>query len=152
MSYQFIPFTTDEKRFNDSTNSLTDRLALWPTGVISTNNKDALVFFTKVHLRPQSVGPWQDYGIGLAHFTPGQPVTRNPGLLFTYPDPNFQTPFIHDNYLYVYGYLRNKLGTGIGRVPIELVENRTAYSFWNGSSWGKDVDAAAIISDYSLSD
>ena len=75
VSYQYITFTADEKRFNDSTHSPVDRIALWPTGIVSANNKDALVFFAKLHLRPQSTGPWQDYGIGLAHrYGDGRPL------------------------------------------------------------------------------
>ncbi len=144
VSSQFIPFTADEKKFNDSTNDPTNRIALWPTGIVTNDNNNALVFYTKLHIAVT----WTDYGIGIAHYVPGQSTTtRNADLLFHYPEPNFQKPFIYNKYLYVYGQLRNKQGAAIGRAPVDNAENRTAYEFWNGSTWTKDINAAASILD-----
>lgn len=144
VSYQFIPFTAEEKKFNDSTNSPTDRIGLWPTGIVTKDNATALVFYVKLHL----ASTWTDYGIGIAHYAPGQiTAVRNPDLLFHYPEPNFQQPFIYNQYLYVYGQLRNKPGAGVGRAPIDKAESRDAYEFWNGSAWVKDINATASILD-----
>jgi len=145
VSPQFIPFTADEKKFNDSTNDPTNRIGLWPTGIVTNDNNNALVFFTKLYL---TTTKWTDYGIGIAHYTPGQTnAIRNADLLFHYPEPNFQKPFIHNQYLYVYAQLRNKPGAGIGRAPVSSAENRSAYEFWDGSNWVKDINAAAVILD-----
>jgi hypothetical protein len=144
VSYQFIPFTAEEKRFNDSTHDPTNRIGLWPTGIVSADNTNALVFYTKLHL----ASTWTDYGIGIAHYKLDQATaTRNPDLLFRYPEPNFQKPFIYNGYLYVYGRLRNNAGAGIGRAPINMAENRSAYQFWSGSAWVSDINAASRILD-----
>lgn len=141
VSTQFIPFTAEEKRFNDSTNNPGNRIALWPTGIVTINDQ-ALVFYSKLHID----ATWTDYGIGIAHYAKGQPTaTRNPDLLFHYPESQYQSPFVYNQYLYLYAQLRNKLGAGIARASLNMAENRDAYEFWNGSNWVKDINAAAII-------
>ncbi len=144
VSYQFISFTPEEKKFNDSTNDPTNRIALWPTGIVTTGKSNALVFFTKLHI----ASTWTDFGIGVAHYKSGQSVAiRNADLLFHYPEPNFEKPFIYNGYMYCYGQLRNKLGAGIARAPVAMAEARSAYEFWNGTVWVTDVNAAAAILD-----
>lgn len=143
VSTQFIPFTAQEKRFNDSTNKPGDRIALWPTGIVTVKNQ-ALVFYTKLHI----ASTWTDYGIGIAHYTKGQlTATRNSDLLFHYPESQYQSPFIYNQYLYLYAQLRNKSGTGISRAPLDKAESRDAYEFWNGRIWVKDINAAVVIMD-----
>lgn len=143
---QFIPFTAEEKHFNDSLNNPNDRIGLWPTGIVTADNVNALVFYSKVYLK----SPWQDFGIGIAKYQVGQiAAVRNSDLLFKFPEPNFQTPFLDNGYLYLYGKLRDKAGSGIARALIANIEDRASYEFWNGSAWTKDISSAARTLDES---
>lgn len=143
VSYQFIPFTIDEKKFNDSTNSPTDRIGLWPTGIFTTDNVTAIILYTKVYLK----SPWQDFGIGIAKYKIGDVnAVRNNGLLFKYPESNMQTPFLHGDHLYIYGASRKSGSEIVCRAKVSQLENRNAYEFWDGSQWVKDMNAAKGIS------
>lgn len=99
-----------------------------------------MIIYTKVYLKD----PWQDFGIGIAKYKIGQTqAVRNEGLLFNFPEPNFETALLHDGYLYLYGCLRNKAGVGVVRARFTDAENRSAYEFWDGSGWNKDVGKTA---------
>jgi hypothetical protein len=143
VSNQFIRYTPAEKHFNDSANDPGNRIALWPTGIISTGGNNALVFYTKLRI----ASTWQDYGIGIAHYTAGQDsAVRNPDLLFHTPELNYETPFVHDGYIYITG--QNINGVKICRALLSEAEKRSAYQFWNGNSWVSDITAAASIGEY----
>lgn len=146
VSYQFVPYTTEEKHYNDSANSASNRIALWPTGIIPIGSNKAFVFFTKLLIN----GDWQDYGIGIAKYTLGDTsCVRNNGLLFQYPEPNFQTTLISDNYLYLYGRLRSNNQVAVARAPLSKVEQRDAYRFWDGADWVSDIGSAKGVTAFS---
>ncbi|GHO64106.1 hypothetical protein KSC_029980 [Ktedonobacter sp. SOSP1-52] len=146
--YPFVPFTADEQVYNDSTGKPDDRIAIWPGSVINYQG-GGLVYSYKLKVQPGFLN-YQFIGIALAHVQAGKTVaTRESGLLFTYPEPDFVNAMIYNNTVYVFGRPHN-MDTSNGpyvaaRAPLALATNRSAYTFWNGSSWTSDVNQAAPL-------
>ncbi|GHO47803.1 DUF4185 domain-containing protein [Ktedonospora formicarum] len=146
--YQFVPFTADEQAYNDSTGKPDDRIALWPGSVINYQG-GGLVYSYKLKVQPGFLN-YQFMGIALARVQAGKTVaTREPGLLFTYPEPDFVNAMIDNNTIYVFGRPHN-MDTSNGpyvaaRAPLAQATNRSAYTFWNGSSWTSDVNQVAPL-------
>lgn len=142
--YQFLPYTPEEQAYNDSTGRPDDRIALWPGSVIPDGEDAGIVFYLK--LRVKGALDYEYYGIGLAHFEVDSTVAvREPDLLFTYPEPNFNQAMIVGDEVYVYGNINNwhenepVQPVAVARAPLAEVSNREAYQFWNGTDWVSDV-------------
>lgn len=141
--YQFVPFTAEEQAYNDSTGKSDDRIALWPGSVINYQG-GGLVYSYKLKVQPGFLN-YHFLGIALARVKAGKTIaTREPGLLFTYPEPDFVNAMIYDDTVYVFGRPHN-MDTSNGpyvaaRAPLAQATIRSAYTFWNGSSWTSDVN------------
>lgn len=142
-----IAFTPAEQRYNDSTGDPGNRVAVWPSHVISNPDGSGTVLYIDLYIRP---GNWQGIGIGTAHLAPGSTIaTRDPGFLFPYPEPSFEDGGEANGYVYLYGNLRNvsQLAYAVARAPIGQATTRSAYRFWDGSTWNADVSRAAKVVD-----
>jgi hypothetical protein len=52
----------------------------------------------------------------------------------------------HDGYVYMFGTPNGRFGAAhVARVPEAQILDKTAYSYWNGTTWGADETAAAAI-------
>ena len=84
-------FTPEEQAYNDSTGTPEDRIALWPGSMIADGQGNGIVFYLKLRVK----NGFEFHGIGLARVQSGSLVAvREPGLLFTFPEPNFDNATI----------------------------------------------------------
>lgn len=142
-----LSFTKEEKAFNDSTKSPTNRIALWIAGLVPDRDGSALAFYSKFHVK--GALDYDFLGVGTAHFRPDSTSgTRDPNLLFGENEPHFVIAFLHDGMVYLYGGIT---GGGlaqpyfVARAPLEQATQRPAYRFWNGAAWDNDVNHRAQI-------
>lgn len=143
--YQFISLTAEEQAYNDGTGKPDDRIAIWPASAINYHGQ-GLIFSYKLHVKP-GVLNYESLGVVLALVQPGQTqAERLPGLLFTYPEPDFVCAQVYQNYVYVYGGNHSANNANVvARVPLEQATERKAYTFWNGKSWVADVRQASPV-------
>ncbi len=141
--YQFLPFTSEEKAFNDASANPNDRIALW-TGSMIELNGSSLMFYLKLHVKP-GVLNYEFLGVGLANIAPNSTVaTRESNLLFAAGEPLFTTALRVNSDVFVFGNLAAQ-GTMVARVNFEHVKERSQYRFWNGTQWVADVGQAIAI-------
>jgi hypothetical protein len=143
--YQFVPFTAEEQAYNDSTGKPDDRIAIWPTSAINYCGQ-GLIFSYKLHVKPGFLN-YEFLGVALALVQQGQTQTKRlPGLLFTYPEPDFVCAQVYQGKVYVYGGNHSADNANVvARVPLDQVTNRKAYTFWNGKDWVSDVSQAQPV-------
>ena len=146
--FQFVPFTAEEQAYNDSTGKPDDRIAIWPASVINYQG-GGLVYSYKLKVQPGFLN-YQFIGVALATVRAGQTAaTREPGLLFTDPEPDFVNAMIYHNMVYVFGRPHNMDTSNApyvaARAPLAQATNRSAYTFWNGSSWTSDVNQVTAL-------
>jgi hypothetical protein len=143
--YQFVPFTAEEQAYNDSTSKPDDRIAIWPTSAINYRGQ-GLVFSYKLHVKPGFLN-YEFLGVALAQVQPGQTkAKRLPGLLFTYPEPDFVCAQVYRGEVYVYGGNHSSDNANVvARAPLDQATNRKAYTFWNGKNWVADVKQAQPV-------
>lgn len=54
----------------------------------------------------------------------------------------------HEDFVYVFGIHGGRFGgVALARVPSEDLLDISAYTYWDGSDWVSDIDAAAVIAD-----
>jgi hypothetical protein len=144
---QAVPFTEEELRYNRASGKPDDRMALWIGGIAPLDADHGLAFFTVLHAGPGMFN-YTPRGIATAIFGAGATqARRNPGMLFAADEPGFARPLVHDGMLYLYGGLpgNKEGGCGVARAPLAQATDRTAYQFWNGKAWAKDVRATAVV-------
>jgi hypothetical protein len=139
---QLIPYTSDEIAKNKADPS--DGVALWPGPVVAVSGTEAVVFFQ--HVLRSGCGFSVD-AIGTAHVTKGSTVaTRDPAFLFQGSDPTFSNAggTVDGGYVYLYDC---ELALGfeckVARAPLTQLTERSAYTFWNGSSFTSNASQAA---------
>ena len=160
--YELLPQTDEEAAYNadhrdDGSGNCEDpcgaREALWPADVVETD-AGTLVFYGKIHGEP---GAWNFYGLGNGvavwnDFTTGPTrpesniVDGEPTLLFGPDDPGFGTAVaLSDGLLYAWGSRDESGGKQmrLGRVAPASVNDRSAWSFWDGTGWNADLATAA---------
>jgi hypothetical protein len=94
-------------------------------------------------------------GIGVASWDGlDAPVVRHrigdSWLLFPDPDPEWaNAPVVHDGYLYAFGCPRRVLSRpcSLARVPLDAVDDRSAWTFFDGTEYTTDMNAAAPLFD-----
>ncbi len=143
--YALLPFTAEEITFNEANRKTNERIALWPGSVIA-DGKRGFIFYLKLKVKPGFLD-YEFIGTGIAEIKEGATTAvRDPGLLFTVPEPTFDNAFLDGTTVYVYGDLGDKKQSfGIARVPLTQIRERTAYQFWNGSAWESDSKAAKAV-------
>jgi hypothetical protein len=147
--FQAIPFTQEERKYNDATGRPDDRIALWAGGIVPVPDGRGLAFFSKVHVGEGMLN-YTHRGVATAYFAPGATTaTRNDGLLFAADEPGFVRPLVHDGMLYLYGGLpgRQDLAFGVARAPLDEATERQAYEFFSGSEWTREVQETVPVFD-----
>jgi len=135
------------------------RWALWPGTVVEdTARSRALVFYQLVMAQPgafnfaavgYSVAVWQNFA-DLPQRPTINPGAEHPDLLFGQNDPSFGTAaFASGDTLYAYGCNSSNLDVPcvLGRVALENVLDRSAWSFYAGNgNWSSNLsDAVAVL-------
>lgn len=145
--YQFLPFNEVENAYNN-TNDLSDQYTLRPGSMVAINEEQALVFYLKVLIRNDlSSTP---VGIGTARVRAGSTVAvRDPGLLFTPPDPLFNSSaLVYGSYMYLYACEFTgsvPASCRIARAPFTHASERAAYEVWDGARWTTNFASATPI-------
>jgi len=134
------------------------RWALWPGPVVAdTARNRALVFYQLVMAQPgnfnfkaagYSVAIWQNFADQPQRPTIN-PTADHPDLLLGQNEPNFGVAAFADGDT-LYAYACNGSDPGVpcvlGRVPLENVLNRSAWTFYAGSgNWSSNVSNAVTV-------
>lgn len=144
---QAVPFTAEEKAYNDSTGRPDNRIALWVGSVVGDVDGSGLAFVSKLHVR-SGILNYEDIGIALARFPPGRTAAdRYAGLLFRENEPGFSHAFVHESHVYAYGPMRgaNNRQYAVARAPLNQARERAAYRFFSGADWVADVALATGV-------
>jgi hypothetical protein len=143
LPYQLIPYTAEEIAKNkvDPQNGY----ALWPGPVVARSETEAVIFYQQV-IRMNGSNFAAD-AVGTAIVTKGSTrAVRNTGFLFEGKDPLFSNggATIDGDTIYLYD-CEFTLGfqCRVARAAIADATKRSAYEFWNGSSWTAEVAQAA---------
>jgi hypothetical protein len=144
--FPFLPFTDDELQFNAQHSD--QRIALWPASVIPHGERGGFVFYLKLIVKPGFLN-YEFIGTGLAYVSAGSTTAiREDKLLFNVPDPLFNSASLIGSEVYVYGQIKdgsNDQAVAVARVPIAQIRDRTAYRFWNGTTWDADPQQAVAV-------
>jgi Domain of unknown function (DUF4185) len=142
-----LPFDAQEQAYNNSTGRPDQRVALWPTGVV-TDGAAGWVLYLKLRVNP-GVLNYEFIGTGLAHIDAGRTVAlREPGLLFNVPEPLFGHAALIGDTVYLYGALQPQTiaqANAVARVPLAQIRTRAAYRFWDGTAWVDDSRRAVGV-------
>jgi hypothetical protein len=146
--YPLLPFTPQEKRYNDSTGKPDERIALWPGTVVPDGGGGGLLFYVALKVHPGTLN-YELIGTGVARVAPGSTTaTRDPGFLFRAPEPSFDKAMLVGSDLYLYGTSNDgssDLPVVMARVPLAQLADRSAYRFWDGKAWSADVASVRPI-------
>lgn len=151
---QFIPYTDEELAQNRS--APLDGWSLWPGAVIDTGDDELLVLFQRIK-RTEGSG-FDGVGLGTARIAAGGTIARrDPDDLFTRGLP----PDAAGELLYgiggvvvegelVYFFACESLGgfnqgCRVGRAPRDRADDRSAFTFYDGSAWQADIGAAEVV-------
>lgn len=134
------------------------RIALWPGAQIPDGNGGVVGFYEKVLV---DTAPWtfDVLGVGTARIAAGETTAQRTldhrgeaELVFGRGEPKFLHAFHADHragdWVYVYGETEPKncgVDVFVGRVPRVRLEDRSAYSFWNGKEWIAELRAASPV-------
>lgn len=142
----FLPFTAEERQFNDSTGNPEVRIALWPGSVIPDGDGGGIVYYLKLRVDPGFLN-YTFLGTGVARVADGQTVAvREPSLLFAPPEPLFDHATVVGADVYVYGALPDaSTSFAVARVPLAQVTDRSAYRFWDGRAWVTTAAAVPVM-------
>ena len=162
---QFIPLTEDENLFNFAQAGVGRRYVAWRHGAIPLDDGSALVFFVHgVQDRDaDAAGPdpgciycieKTNRGQGVVRVMPGQttadrastPVGCVEACLFGPEDGWSGMPFLVDGFVYAYSDTPESADIRLGRVPLEDVLDRSAWTFRTAvGGWSPSItDAAAV--------
>lgn len=141
--YQFIPYTPEQLAYNIAKNNGSDRYTIWPSGMVTRpGGTSAFVFYFTLLIQPDK---WINQGVGLATVEANSTVAqRQVNTLFAANEPSFREPLLVGDTVYVYAACGAKV-CPVARVPISQVPTRSAYQFWNGTSWVSDISQAKPV-------
>jgi hypothetical protein len=140
-----LPFLADEAAFNQASREGRMRVALWPGSIVPDGRGGGLAYYLKLVVSPGFLN-YAIEGVGVAHFAANTTTgTREPGLLFTTPEPTFEHAAVFGSTAYVYGLLSGNQDVGVAMVPLAQASQRSAYRYWNGSAWVGDPRATAAL-------
>jgi len=162
--FQLIPYTQAELNYNIEKNNGSDRIALWPSAVLSTDENNAEIVYMKIHVLGSL--NYQMIGTGIAHIAISQDqATRDfsldsvSGLTFSgdvrpfgssgarlVSDSTHDTAYLYsctndiaDN-CYVARVCAHHCSTN--STWKELLVDPANYQTWNGSTWVSDLSQA----------
>lgn len=128
-------------------------ISVWAAaGQISVRPNTVHFLFNSVRFADNRSGDFQIDSIGLATFdTRTLEATRVIDPLLTqrdFDDPDVRLTsatdlLVHEGYVYV--YVAAGWNTRVGRVPVDAIEERASYAWWDGASWSADAASAVDI-------
>ncbi len=145
---QLVPYEAGEIAYNRA-HGPADRLALWPDAVVPDASGGALVFSASLHLLPRALS-WERLGVVVARIDPGATVARRQaGLLFTAPEPSFDTgAIVVDGLLHLYACdppPGAPPGCPVARAPLAQATGHDAWRAWDGRGWSTDLKAGVPV-------
>lgn len=131
---QLIPYRDDEPNVGPS-----ERYALWPASIVAeAGGKTGMVFYQQTHI---TTPRWVSGPTSVARIQAGQTVAdRLPLVLFAANEPSFRKPAVVDDTVYLYSACTSMCP--VAKVSTSQMANRSAYTFWNGSTWSSDLSQA----------
>lgn len=143
----FIPYSSSDAAYNQASTNPNDRYVIWPSSAINSSPTTGYVYFHRLKSTPSGdSGSLSSLGVGIASVSADSTTaTTITDSLFSGSDPAFRDPIVKGNTVYV----RNCEPDGFdancafGRAPLSQVTQRSAYQFWNGTSWQSDITQAS---------
>ncbi len=146
--YDFLIFTEEEKNYNQNPDYPNTRYALWVESAVDAGDGSALIFYSKVKVGPDPF-EYTAVGTGIARVTAGSTVAeRDAELLFNEAEIPFSSAFVHDDHAYLYGCKQTKVlhsSCYVARALLAAARNRSAYEFWNGTTWVTEINQATEV-------
>ena len=146
-----VPLSRSEVAHNQASST---KYHTWPSGSITQATGNATVFFSVTEIDRFEI---MDRGVGTATVVPGATrATRASTLLFTQSECPWHSAHEANGYVYLFSFLGRParagcphrdgfLPTGIARAPKAEMTDRSAYRFWNGTSWTTDQTQTTTI-------
>lgn len=136
------------------------RIAIWPGDIFEVEEGAAIVYYDSFIIGSAPYD-FERLGTGMARFQDGDATSQRilgpdgkPLKLFTAGEPGFTTGLLVKEpsgpMIYLFATTDPvvcKIDVLVARVPLTRAEDRSAYTFWNGSDWIADVSAARPILD-----
>lgn len=144
--YQFIPFNPTQQAYNNAaTNKSHDRYIIWPDRTINISPNSAYIFYKNLKSTPKSGGgTLSPVGIGVAQVNAGTTITPTivNEALFSTNETQFVPELTHGDYVYAFNCIPGFLvgDCAVARAPKTQLINRSAYQFWDGSTWQSDIN------------
>jgi hypothetical protein len=142
-----LPLTAEEEAFNLA-RAPGETMVAWEASEVALPGGASWVFYGRYLVRPGYLN-FQGLGAGVARrSSPGQRPVRAASMLFpTAPQFTFAA-VLHEGQVHAYacrveGFLDARCS--LGRAPPERVDDRAAWTFWEGSGWTADVLRAVDV-------
>ncbi len=144
---QLVPYTADE--LADNRADAQNGWALWPSTLLDTGDPEGLLIFQRV--RRMSGSGFASEGVSTARVAVDATVaTRAAADLFAPPDPLFMPALVDGGNVYAFACASTgfvDIGCQVGRAPVAQADVRSAYQFWDGTTWQPDVTRADVVID-----
>jgi hypothetical protein len=149
--YQTIPFTAEENEYNRTATD-SSRIALWPMSAYTNPSGEGIIYSLKLIVHPGFLN-YEFLGVNIAKITEGSTqAQRMAEDVFKSPELLFMRAVVQDpQYVYLYDCDKLKTSCYIARVEQNRITDRASYSFWNGSDWVADINAAKTVINASSS-
>ncbi|MBK9259130.1 MAG: DUF4185 domain-containing protein [Polyangiaceae bacterium] len=164
--HYLVPPTADEEEFNVAHRGddcaekpCNARFGAWPgRPIFDETNSRGIIPYGLIYAEP---GDFNFHGVGYGfalwndfNAPPERPVvakgTPHPTLLFREDEPNYGiSPVIRDGQFYAFscegdGFIKP---CTLGRVPLDQLQERSAWTYWDGEAFTSDVDDADALFD-----
>lgn len=150
---QFIPFSLEDEAHNNlyRKSQPNNRWLKWPKNAVNTSPTEGYVFYQRLRSYEVNGGPSLDPNIsqiGIAKVTANSTTAEMVNeSLFAQGEPGYVPTVSRNGTLFMHhcrglGGFTFDYECATGKVNLEELTQRSAYTFWNGSEWVADINAA----------
>jgi len=142
---QFIPFNTKEAAYNAASTDPNDRYVIWPTQAINIDENTAYIYYLRLKSSPNPTTLVKK-GIGIASVSTNSTAARVVNeSVFSESDAQFRPTAVRGSFVYLQDCRQNGFVSdcAVARVQKSQMAIRSAYDFWDGSTWQKNIGRAA---------
>ena len=141
-----LPLTQEEEAYNKNSGDPNKRYALWPAEVIHESPDSALILYDRLKVYPGNFN-YEHVSTGLARVRSGATTAeRVNDSLFTGKSDQYLHGYVkYGDFHYLYNCTMRfaSLRSDCSVARTTQILQRSAYRFWDGSSWNEDIRKAA---------